>query len=695
MNLIIKVGPNNYFQRYLSEGAFKKNDLLLCRRRDEMTEAFDQDKVLIIEDENEISIAAKLIMIVWKQKVKQIFYVSENPPALLARIALGILAFFSFAQLKIYIKDACEDYNVFSAFREVLGLGISPLISLLLVPKFFYKEALRNFILPRENKNRPFISTAKSGRLSGVIYWYSFAKRAEMNGLLGYAFNEYMGVPVSLYNFPLSLFLISKLRFRATYTIGFLLFAIGIFGIYAMETNLSIAIIVFITFLFMMSNIVWEHASLGVYEILAWGFGVLGLLFFSQGMAVIAGMFVGFSVLSHLGVATLLCLLQFVYAMVKGSFIDFVLTGIVAFFVAGYWFVPYFLQRKRLTRMQMINKEWDYKYRFDHIRLIQFLLYLVFAAFLYFFRRDTGVLALASLPLLIAYINAKIKWLYSPYTVRMFQAVVGIFCLSLAFNLYSLFFLLYFLYLPPNLLSWEDHSDKFYYRFFLHPRDELIKKTEEFFSCLAKWDRVGFELGSKKSGRNLVHEDLSTFFSYFLLDKDCEVFNTGMTQLVKFDLYEKTCSNFNANASFAELREAVSASGVSCLVAFSEPFKKILEENGFRKKNTARLKHIFKSNTVDIEASMYEVPFINEKSIPNAQIDLGKNCLTIKFPVEGDYRLKYSYDLGLICKQGRNNLILKDDGKGMILVKDAESGEASIYYSHNRLFRYVRDRNSG
>ena len=709
MNIIIKVNGESFFNKKLAQGTFAQ-DVIVCRIKDEIPQDFDQSQVVAFEQRGWLLTITKVIFIAWKQRAKHVLYISDTPASLCTKVGMILLSFFCLASFKIGTEDTWKKNKVLEAFGDApLRLVLSPLWSLLLVGKFIFREVLLNFILPREDKSRPFISTGENGRTSGVLYWYMIAKRAKRNGVFGYSFDTDMGVPASLFHFPLSVFMISKLRFRTVYLLGFLMVLAGTLSFYYFGAGFGAAAVLLVTFFLMMSNVMWEHASLGVYEILAWGFGVLAVAFYVLGHGVVCGVLVGLAVLSHLGAATLICFFLLAYAFLSCSFLEFLVAGMAAFITASYWFIPYFLQRRRVARTQVINNEWDYKYKFGNLRLAQFFTYLAFPISLFLFSKNAGLCALAAIPLLVAYYNAKIKWIYSPYTVRMFQAVIGIFCLSQAFNIYSLGFLLYFLYLPPKLLTRKGHVEEFSYNLSLSPLDDLVDKTEEFFSGLGKGDRIGFELGSKKTGRNCAREKITAFYSYFLSDKDCEIFNTGMVQMVKFDLYKKTCSKFNiqrcskpkqaptienvisdllqSDAVFSdELRRAISISGVTAIVAYTDSFKKLLEENGFTRSKAMKLRHIHGIKVTDEEAVLYAVPFLNERAWPRADVEVSPNCLKVRFPAKGDYILKYSYDVGFVCKQGTKKLELADDGNGMILVKDAEPGEAVIRYWHSRLF---------
>ncbi|MHC4214781.1 MAG: TIGR00180 family glycosyltransferase [Planctomycetota bacterium] len=709
MNIIIKGSGESFFNKKLAQGAFAQ-DVIVCRTKDEIPRDFDQSRVIAFKQRGWLLTISKVIFTAWKQKAKYVLYISDMPASLCGKVGMMVLTFFCLAFFKIGTEDTWKKNKVLKAFGDApLRLVLSPLWSLLLVVKFFFREVLLNFILPKEDKSRPFISAGENGRTFAVLYWYTFSKRAKRNGLFGYAFDEYMGVPASLFNFPLSVFMMSKLRFRTVYLLGFLMVLAGTLSFYYFGAGFNIVAVLLVTFFLMMSNVMWEHASLGVYEILAWGFGVLAVAFYALGHGAVCGLLVGLAALSHLGAATLICFFLLAYAVLNCTFLEFLTAGTVAFFVAAYWFVPFFLRREQLTRMQMINKEWQNKHRFGNLRLMQFFTYLVFPISLFLFSKNAGLCALAAIPLLLAYYNVKIKWMYSPYTVRMFQAVVGIFCLSQAFNIYSLGFLLYFLYLPPKLLSWKNHSEEFSYNLSLSSLDDLVDKTEEFFSGLGKGDRIGFELGSKKIGRNCAREKISAFYSYFLSDKDCEIFNSPMLELIKFDIYKKTCSKFNiqrrpepgqvptidslvsdllqSDAVFSdELRRAISISGVTAIVAYTDLFKKMLEENGFTRSKVMKFKYNYGGNVADQEAVLYAVPFLNERAWPKADVEVGSNCLKVRFAAKGDYILKYSYDFGFVCKQGTKKLELADDGNGMILVKDAEPGEAVIRYWHSRLF---------
>jgi glycosyltransferase domain-containing protein len=709
MNIIIKGNGKSFFNKKLAQDAFIQ-DVIVCRAKSEIPHDFDQSRVISFEQRGWLLTISKVIFTAWKQKARYVLYISDASASLYAKAGMMILSFLCLASFKVGTEDTWKKNKVLEAFGNVpLRLVLSPLWSLLLVVKFFFREVLLNFILPREDKNRPFISAGENGRTFGVVYWYMIAKRAKRNGVFGYSFGTDMGVPASLFHFPLSTFLISKFRFRVVYLLGFLMVLAGTLSFYYFGADFGIAAVLLVTFLLMMSNVVWEHASLGVYEILAWGFGVLALAFYALGHGTVCGVLVGLAVLSHLGTATLICFFLLAYAVLNCTFLEFLMTGTVAFITASCWFIPYFLQRRRVARTRVINDEWDCKYKFGNLRLAQFFTYLAFSISLLLFSRDTGLSALSAIGLLVAYYNAKIKWIYSPYTVRMFQAIVGMFCLSQAFNVYSFGFLLYFLYLPPKLLSWKNHVEEFHYNLSLSSLDGLIDKTEEFFSGLGRSDRIGFELGSKRSGRNCTLEHISAFYSYFLSDKDCEIFNTGMVQMVKFDLYKNTCSKFNiqrrpkpkqaptiesvisnllqSDTVFSdELRRAIFISGVTAIVAYTDSFKKMLEENGFTRRQTMKFRYVQGGAVADEEAVLYTVPLLNERAKPKADVQVGRNCLNVRFPAKGDYILKYSYDVGFVCRQGTKKLELTDDGNGMILVKDAEPGEAVIRYYHRRLF---------
>ncbi|MFA5839218.1 MAG: hypothetical protein WC890_01015 [Candidatus Margulisiibacteriota bacterium] len=687
MNIVIKLASDSYFLNKLNEGQFSRDDLLICGKTSFSTDAFSPDNIFSLAGGNAINKFKSIIINARKLKTKSMLCVVDQPLSKLFKLALYFLSVLCFTSFKI----GNVSYGFLNALWDTFSLLLSPFIAILLTPLFLIREVLSNFILPREKDDKPFIGFGMNGRLSGVIYWYLYANRAKRHGLFGYAFNEYMGFPVSLYHFPFSIFMIKQFKFRLTFLFGALLLFVSLFALYYKIALISPWQIAACFFFFMLANTIWEHASLGVYEILAWGLGLSGFVLFIYGNIYIAGLFWGLLVLSHVGVASLLVFFIAVYALLHGKFFDLFPAGIIAFFVASCWIVPFVMQIRKMTRMKMINKGWSSKYSFGYLRLLQFLLYLLFVLSLFFYSRSLVVLAMAMCPVIISYINAKIKVLFSLYTVRMFQTVVGILCLAYAFNMISLVLLLFFLFLPPYLLSWENHEDNYYYKFKLNTREDLIKKANNLFGKLSAVDRVGFELGSVKSGRNIHSETLSEYFSLYLADKNCEIFNSAMVELIKFDLYEKTCAYFNCASSYDELKQAILASGITHIVAFTEPFKKKLDEFGFIALGEEPFIEDYESKLADFKVVLYAIPFINEKSFPFAKVEAGTSSLKITFASDGDHIIKYSFDFGLHCTQGGKELKIEDDGNGYLKICCAKKGEAVVTQRYTDLFFPSKD----
>jgi len=687
MDLIIKTGADEYFRKKLLKGEFGKDDLLLCNQSDEFANAFQKENVFFNEPGSKFSKAKRIAYLAKENGIRNIVFISDSQPTQIKKTGLLIAALMGSCHLRIDISGQIKDFSGLKVFGSIFMLIFSPLFSILLLPEFIFKEVLFNFILPEEFEDTPFIHIGKNKRLSGVIYWYAFIKRAIRHGYFGYAFNEYMGVPVSLFHFPLSMFMMSKIRFRGLFLSGMVILFLGMSILYFTGEGVGLIGLILVIPFYIVCNVVWEHASLGVYEILSWGFGVTALVLFLSGHGLFAGILIGLAVLSHLGAATLICAIIFILTIFQGFYLDFLITAVIAFLVSGFWFIPYFLNRQRVTRMKMINEEWGNKRKFGLARSIQFVVYLVFALTFIVHSKNIGFFIIVSFPLLIAYLNAKVKWLYSPYTVRMFQAITGMVCLSQEFNLLSFAIFLYFLYLPPSFLSWENHEDEFHFSLAQDNGNELIKKTGELFSVFEKNERLGFELGSKQSGRNLLYEDLSAFYSYFLMDKPSEVFNTPMIQLVKYDLYSDTCSKFNRSVEHDVLIDGIAKSGVTSIVAFSRKFKMHLERNGFTKKNEIEFQHHFKGTIRQVKPAIYKIPFVNDRSNPVAGIKVAKNQLVIRIPQDGDYVLKYSYTPALVCKQNGKKLTIMDDGTGRIKIFSAKEGEVVIGYSYLKLFR--------
>jgi hypothetical protein len=684
MKLLIKSGQENFEQK-ITQNSFAKDDLFLVRTEEALLKNHPVENIFLFSNLTKISLFQRLITATREKRIKEIYLIADYYPQFYLKFFLLLLSLLCSASFSIDVKGRSYLYGFSNAFYDILESIFSPVISILLSPLFFVREVSMNFILPKEMEESLLISMGRDRGLSNLTYWYSYSNRIK-NGVFGYAFNEYLGVQTSLFNFPLAQFCLYKLKFRNTFLIGVVSVFLGGLFLFDNNTNFEIQISFLIIFLVMMSNVVWAHASLGVYEIFAWGFGVLGTVFFIKNFLIISGFLIGLTVLSHLGVATLICGLLLVYSALFELYVAYTLIGIVAFITASYWFIPYFINRKSATRTQMINEEWNNQYKFGQARLVQFFVYSIFPLLLQIYSNDVKITIVATVPLFVAYYNAKIKWLFSPYTITMFMAVTGIICLSLAFNIYAFFALLYFLYLPPKNLSWPNHIDRFHYRFSLSSRKDLWEGAVKLFDGITHENRIGFEAGPNRSGGNLFYEYFSIFLAYYLSDKDCEIFNTGMKEMVKFDLYKETVRNFNEGVSFETLQRSIIKSGISHIVVYSDDFKKMLEANGFIKHQTIEFDFTLKGEFSKINATLYKIPFENNKVTPSATIQIGKNCLNITFSQSGDYTLSYSFDIGLICAQSGKAIKLQDNGEGLILIKNVEEGKATISYSHNRLF---------
>lgn len=686
MNLVVKFCTDNYFLSKLDDKVIAKDDFLLYRKIDnsEIINYFRKDRLITTENKALWFLYTGIIRNARQNRIRNIICITEIQPSAFHLILLLLLSWFCGASLHLNGKITSDKITTLFFLKllpQSIPLPIYPIISIGLLPKFIYREVIMNFLLTKEPRDMPFIAIGNKGRLSGVTYWYSFTNRAKQNGLFGYAFNEYMGVPASLYNFPLSIYSLSKIRFRGTFILGLIMLCISIVKF---NTNLSVLTLTLVFILYILSNILWEHASLGAYEILPWGFGALSIVSFFSGSIILSGALLGLAILSHLGVAFLIVFFLGTYSALNGLYLQLLLMGGISFIVSCYWFIAYFKNRKLMERTRIINKEWKYSYKFGTDRLIQFIVYLLFVCSIFQHSRDVRLTILALLPASIAYINAKLKWFLSPYTVRTFQFIVGIYCLAISFNIYSLLIFLYLIYLPPCLLSWSPHEDRFYYGLKPGSRQDLIAGSDLLFDKLKDTSRIGFEYGPGRAGTIAGALELTIFFCYYLSDKKIEFFNSGMIELIKYNLNKKTCANFNHTASETLLIESIKTSGVTHIVAYSDSFKKNLVEFGFKQKSSANL-CVYEGNKYSpIEVALFEVPFSNERIIPHASISIGKNCLKLKIPQESAYFIKYSYHPGLICMQKGNKLKLKAFNEGMI-IEHPEAGDATLYFSHYNL----------
>jgi hypothetical protein len=182
--------------------------------------------------------------------------------------------------------------------------------------------------------------------------------------------------------------------------------------------------------------------------------------------------------------------------------------------------------------------------------------------------------------------------------------------------------------------------------------------------------------------------------NYFVSGKRMEQFNTGMADLIRYDLFLRTAEKFNHASTAEELLGAVREAALTHIVAVSEEFRQLLERCGFKKIRDVEFFENIKSQENYLVASLHSCPGEFTKDKERVVVSVERNSMIVSIPHDGDCLLHYQYHHGLRCAQDGYGIQLARGERGWLKLINARKGRAKIWFSYREMIMDAIKENS-
>lgn len=552
-------------------------------------------------------------------------------------------------------------------------LLIAPFIIMFRLPYFFIKVVIGNFILPREDKNDEFIGFGPYRRLSGHVYFLGKAKMVKKYGSFGIAHDDYMGTPVSLNRSPLDALLLRYVGYRKFVGISVLLLAIAFIWIIIYTGKIFLLALLPLIFL---SSYFIKSIFVGHLEFLPWAFLSLSLVSFILGQIELSALFFSLIILSHIGIALIggFCILTIVgYNIFYGypimsTILSLLIFGMIVVAITSFFVVPFIKNRHKLSRDELLNKHrrGEGRWRWYPNVLTQAIVYSVFVCSIFFLIPVSELHFMVLLPLLALYINTKIRWLFSAYTLELAMLTIGTIFILFNPSLISILCFLYLIYTSPAILL-SNYYGVTPYQFTLKPitLGFLRGKIKELFLQVPKGARVALEAG---------HLDIKGLFylynahlSYLLVEEDVELLNGYAPEWVEANIYLNIVRYIESQTSEGKLKEVLKKGGAKYILVYTPEFKTNLRKYAYKEIGSVDCRELKQIDIPGPIITLFEAPFNTSIIEPDTELVIKPNYIQFRAKRNTTYLLKYNYYSGWRAFQDGKRIKIEDAYPGMII----------------------------
>lgn len=563
----------------------------------------------------------------------------------------------------------------------VVAPFLQPFVSLLIllrVPRFLWRELLRNFVLSPEDPADPLVGFGGDRDAGGIMYWNLLAEKAKRYGAFGLAHDTYWGKPLSVHSWPLALVTLRFLGYRRFIGLSVLLLAAAFAWMAIASGHASILWLLPLVFV---STYFVFNLYCGTWELLSWGLAALAVASMWSGRPLLAGALVGAAILSHPGVGALAALLVSAATFAFGlPFRDLVLAGAASVPLALLFVVPYWRSRDKLGRGARLD-EADPARAFDQASLYIFVSYLVLAAVAWWTSSPRS-LALLALPIVLHFVNTKVVWVFSKYTVFNLVMVIG--ALHLALHPSPYFALAYVLVIFTSPMLLIETGSSPLQNFDLRPL-RLGDTGRRARSVLGRLEggRVAFEF----DGSSEMSYATATL-TYALAREPVHLLNAAYAEIADDAIFQRFVKCLNAGSTRSEVLEACRQSGTRYVVAYSDGFRARLTEWGMKEiahESGLRLSHHIHRPPVDL--SVFELAEAAALIEPVTPMVIGRNELEFNAEAGVEYRLRLSAFKGWRAEAAGESLPILDARPGMI-IKSHLSGPVRLRYRYRNYFSF-------
>ncbi len=578
------------------------------------------------------------------------------------------------------LKTLISDFT-FRFFK----LLIAPFIIMLRLPYFFIKVVVKNFILPREDKNDEFIGFGPYRRLSGHVYFLGKAKMVKKYGSFGIAHDDYMGTPVTLHRSPLDALLLRYAGYRKFVGISVLLLATAFIWIIIYTGEISFLALLPLIFL---SSYFIKSIFVGHLEFLPWSFLSLSLVSFVLGQIELSALFFSLTILSHIGIALIggFCILTIVgynifydYSIMS-TILSLLIFGMIVGATTSFFSVPFIKTRHKLSRDELITKHWGWESRWSFGTLTQAIVYSIFVCSIFFLIPISELHFMVLLPLLALYINTKIRWIFSAYTLELAMLIVG--TIFILFNPYpiSILSFLYLIYTSPIILL-SGYYGVTPYQITLKPitLGPLRGEIKDLFLQVPKGARVALEAGPEDKKR--LFYIYNAHLSYLLVEEDVELLNGQAPEFVEANIYLDIVRYIDSQTSEGKLKEALKRGGAKYILVYTPEFKTNLIKYGYKEIGSVDCRELRQIDTPGPMITLFEAPFNTSIIEPGTELFIKPNYIQFRAKESITYLLKYNYYPGWRAFQDGKRVKIEDAQPGMI-IKAPQDGEIVLKYRY-------------
>ncbi len=553
-----------------------------------------------------------------------------------------------------------------------------PLLSAVMVlqlPVYAYRQVWRQLVRSDE---RDVVGHGAGRGAGGLVYWLDYARRADRCGERGVAHDEYFGVPLSVHCWPLALTAIRRLGFRRLLGLSAALILLGA-GL--LPGPLAVAWALLLAVATLLSTWAMLSVHSGTWEPLAWGLATLALAAGVHGEPVVAGVLLGATAMTHPGVAALAAVSTTLAGGQALGLWGVVLTGAVALVTCSPFAVAYLRSGRFLGRGGALNV---FERRWSLVSSYQLAGWLGFVAvaLLTTDGRSPEHVVLLALPALALYVNTKLYWWFSQYTVISFMLFVGLQDVLLRPGWWSaIAFLLaanpvprHLVLATPGLLRGFD----------LTPA-RITAVRERVGTSLRPSDggATGFEVGT-------VTDEVSyatAALAYLLAEDGQPVFNSGYAEVGSSLLYE-SCTRFMAPGTDAtSFRRATIDAGVTTFVAFTPAFARDLEAWGATPRTVLRGLRVsprFGGPVTDVH--VFDLPWSSSRWSRLPLVELAPNRVALRTMPDERLVLPLTAFAGWRARQDGEEVPIEVDPLGLA-VATTGAGEVELRYRYRHYLR--------
>lgn len=567
---------------------------------------------------------------------------------------------------------------------------LAPLYSLVIIvasPLYLFRQLLPNVLLVRETKDDPITGFGGDRSVNGLIYWLTLAIKARRYGVLGLAADVNFGFPLGVHSWPVSVWLLRQAGYRRFVALSVVLLVSGFLYVGLSSGHIHALVIVP---LLLISTYAIFNLFVGTWEMLAWGLAVVAMAAFDTPgpiAPIVTGAAGALLVAAHPGVALLTAATLGIEALGNSTqLIRGALAAIVAFLGSLWFTLPHWRARAKLGRGTIINRYYKDQLRWIPSSVYQAFVYVVFLVIAAGHAPNLPDLLVLLLPLMLLYVNVRMRWIFSQYTLTNFMAVLGALFLlrNPGWGLGAAFLVMIFT--PPMLLFGGAREAVAGFDVTPLRLGDTRRRVVELLGNL-EGGRLAFESGGL--GDDAAYKVAT--LAYALSDQPVHLLNGGVTEVGDVAVYERLIAVLEEDISPAELDRVRLEGGVRYLVAFTPGFARSLEAAGWLRKGEAS--GLALSPNLRQEAStiaLYEAPAGTSLLAPPEDAAVTANTVAWHARAGARYRVALTAHLGWRATLDGEGIEIGDDNPGIAVLAGKE-GDIRLRYRHRHYFmRAVR-----